>query len=80
MVDHDCIAYSNTVENFFAQQDQLKTVKSQCHDYITIVVHNYSRYPDQSTGSHVTNKLGAQVVLRTYYCIAYNICVETCFA
>ena len=26
------------------------------------------------------NKLGPQVVLRTYYCIAYTICVEICFA
>ena len=24
----DCVAYSNTVEIFFAQQDQLQTVKS----------------------------------------------------
>ena len=28
LADHDCIAYSNTVEIFFAQQDQLQTVKS----------------------------------------------------
>ena len=27
-VDHDCVAYSNTVEIFFAQQDQLQTVQS----------------------------------------------------
>ena len=79
MADHDCIAYSSTVEVFFTQQDQLQTVKSQHCDYITIVVHNYSRYPDQSTGSHVMNKSGAQVELRTYYCIAYTICVEICF-
>ena len=26
--DHDCIAYINTVEIFFAQQDQLQMVKS----------------------------------------------------
>ena len=25
------------------------------------------------------NKLGPWVVLRTYYCIAYTICVEICF-
>ena len=24
MVDHDCVAYSNTVEIFFTQQDQLQ--------------------------------------------------------
>ena len=63
MAEHDCIAYSNTLEIFFAQQDQLQTVKSQRHDYITIVLHYYSGYLDQSTGSHVTNKSGAQVVL-----------------
>ena len=63
MADHDCIAYSNTVEIFFAQQDQLQTVKSYHCDYITIVVHYYSGYLDQSTGSHIMNKLGAQVVL-----------------
>ena len=63
MVDHDCVAYSNTVEIFFTQQDQLQTVKSYHHDYITIVLHYYSGYPDQSTGSHVTNKLGPRVVL-----------------
>ena len=28
MADQDCIAYSNTVEIFFAQRDQLQTVKS----------------------------------------------------
>ena len=28
MADHDCIACSNTVEIFFAQRDQLQTVKS----------------------------------------------------
>ena len=63
MVDHDCVAYCNTVEIFLAQRDLLQTVKSSCHDYITIVVHYYSGYPDDSTGSHITNKLGAQVVL-----------------
>ena len=63
MVDHDCIAYSITVEIFFAKEDQLQTVKSECHDYIAIVVHYYRRYPDQSTASHITNKSGAQVVL-----------------
>ena len=26
--DHDCVAYINTVEIFFTQQDQLQTVKS----------------------------------------------------
>ena len=63
MVDHDCIAYSNTVEIFFAQRDQLQTVKSLCRDYITIVLHYYSGYLDQSTGSCVMNQLGAWVVL-----------------
>ena len=63
MVDHDCAAYSNTVEIFFAQQDLLQTVKSSCHDYIAIVVHYYNGYPDKSTASHITDKLGAQVVL-----------------
>ena len=63
MVDHDCIAYSNTVEIVFAQQDQLQTVKSQRHDYITIVLHYYSGYLDQSTGSRIMNKSGAWVVL-----------------
>ena len=62
MVDHGT-AYSNTVEIFFTQRDQLQTVKSQCRDYITIVLHYYSGYPDQSTGSHDTNKSGPQVVL-----------------
>ena len=33
-----CVAYSNTVEIFFTQQDQLQTVKSLHHDYITIVL------------------------------------------
>ena len=80
MADHDCIAYSNTVEIFFTQQDQLQTVMSSHHDYISIVVHYYSRYPDQSTGSCISNKSGPQVVLRTYYCIAYTIFVEICFA
>ena len=59
MADHDCVAYSNTVEIFFTQRDQLQTVKSLCHDYITIVVHYYSGYSD----SCVTNKSGPQVVL-----------------
>ena len=63
MADHDCVAYSNTVEIFFAQQDQLQTVKSSHCDYITIVLHYNSGYPDQSTGSRITNKSGAQVVL-----------------
>ena len=63
MADHDCIAYSNTVEIFFMQQYQLQTVKSEHHDYITIVVHYCSGYPDQSTGSCIMYKLGAQVVL-----------------
>ena len=62
-MDHDCIAYSNTLEIFFAQQDHLQTVKSECHDYITLVLHYYSGYPDQSTGSHVMNKSGPWVVL-----------------
>ena len=79
MVDHNSVAYSNSVEIFFTPQDELQTVKSQCHDYITIVVHYYSGYLDQSTGSHVMNKSGAWVVLKTYYCIAYTICVEICF-
>ena len=63
MADHDCVANSNTVELFFAQQDKLQTVKSYCHDYITIVLHYYCGYWDQSTGSHVTNKSGPWVVL-----------------
>ena len=63
MADHDCVACSNTVEIIFAQQDQLQTVKSECHDYITIVLHYYSGYSDQSTGSRITNKLGPRVVL-----------------
>ena len=79
MADHDCIAYSNTVEIFFTQQDQLQTVKSQHCDHITIVVHYYCGYLDQSTGSHITNKSGAEVVLRTNYCIPHTICVEICF-
>ena len=62
-MDHDCVAYSNTVEIFFTQQDQLQTVKSQHHDYITIVLHYYSGYLDQCKGSHVMNKLGPRVVL-----------------
>ena len=37
--DHKCIAYSNTVEIFFNQQDQLQTVKSEHCDYITKVLH-----------------------------------------
>ena len=28
MADHDCVAYSNTVEIFFTQRDQLQTVES----------------------------------------------------
>ena len=44
MADHNCVAYSNTVEIFFAQRDQLQTVKSYGHDYIIIVVHYYSGY------------------------------------
>ena len=63
MADHNCVAYSNTVEIFFTQQDQLQTVKSSCHDYITIVLHYYSGYLDQSAGSCVVNKSGPQVVL-----------------
>ena len=52
-----------TVEIFFTQQDQLQTVKSEHCDYITKVLHYYSGYLDQSTGSHVMNKSGAWVVL-----------------
>ena len=63
MADHNCIAYSNTVEIFFTQQDQLQTVKSLHHDYIMRVLHYHSGYPDQSTGSHITNKSGPWVVL-----------------
>ena len=63
MADHNCVAYSNTVEIFFPQQDQLQTVKFECHVYISIVLHYYSGYPDQSTGSHATNKTGPEVVL-----------------
>ena len=28
MADHDCVAYSNTAEIFFAQQDEVNTAKS----------------------------------------------------
>ena len=63
MVDHNCVAYSNTVEIFFVHRDQLQTVKSYHRDNITIVIHYYSGYLDQSTGSHVMNKSGHQVVL-----------------
>ena len=79
MVDYDCVAYSITVEIFFASKTSYKQLSLNIVTTLLIVVHYYSGYLDQSTGSHITNKLGARVVLRTYYCIAYAICVEICF-
>ena len=62
MVDHDCIAYSNTVEIFFTQQDVLQTVMFKHCDYITIalaIVDIQTKVQDPA----LCNKSGPQVVL-----------------
>ena len=63
MVDHDCVAYSNTVEIILGQQEQLHTVKS--FNVMTTLLYYYSIVDiwTKVQAPVLDNKSGSQVVL-----------------